>query len=66
LQHLPKCLESLGQSAREAIDLRYRSQLRMAVIAEKLKRSEGAVKLLVHRARQALRHCLNRKLKKQP
>jgi RNA polymerase sigma-70 factor (ECF subfamily) len=66
LLQLPKCLESLGQSAREAIDLRYRSQLRMAVIAEKLKRSEGAVKLLVHRARQALRHCLDRKLKKQP
>jgi RNA polymerase sigma-70 factor (ECF subfamily) len=38
----------------------------MAVIAEKLKRSEGAVKLLVHRARQALRHCLDRKLKKHP
>jgi RNA polymerase sigma-70 factor (ECF subfamily) len=65
LLHLPKCLESLGQSAREAIDLRYRSQLRMAVIAEKLKRSEGAVKLLVHRARQALRNCLDRRLKRQ-
>ena len=65
LQHLPRCIESLGQSAREAIDLRYRSQLRMAAIAEKLKRSEGAVKLLVHRARQALRHCLDRRLKKQ-
>jgi RNA polymerase sigma-70 factor (ECF subfamily) len=66
LLQLPKCLESLGQSAREAIDLRYRSQLRMAAIAERLKRSEGAVKLLVHRARQALRHCLDRKLKKHP
>jgi DNA-directed RNA polymerase specialized sigma24 family protein len=28
-----------------------------------LKRSEGAVKLLVHRARAALRNCLDRKLK---
>jgi RNA polymerase sigma-70 factor (ECF subfamily) len=36
LGQLPKCLESLGQSAREAIDLRYRSQFRMAAIAEKL------------------------------
>ena len=50
LAHLPACLSSLGQSAREAIDLRYRAQLRMAAIAERLKRSEGAVKLLVHRA----------------
>lgn len=66
LQHLPRCLESLGQSAREAIDLRYRSQFRMATIAERLKRSEGAVKLLVHRARQALRHCLDRRLRKKP
>jgi RNA polymerase sigma-70 factor (ECF subfamily) len=66
LLHLPRCLESLGQSAREAIDMRYRSQWRMAAIAERLKRSEGAVKLLVHRARQALKHCLDRRLKKQP
>lgn len=66
LAHLPACLDSLGQSAREAIDLRYRAQLRMAAIAEKLKRSEGAVKLLVHRARAALKHCLDQKLKQQP
>jgi RNA polymerase sigma-70 factor, ECF subfamily len=63
LHHLPKCLESLGQSAREAIDLRYRSQLRLAEIAHHLHRSEGAVKLLMHRARQALKHCLDRRLK---
>jgi RNA polymerase sigma-70 factor (ECF subfamily) len=63
LAHLPSCLSSLGQSAREAIDLRYRAQLRMAAIAERLKRSEGAVKLLVHRARAALKHCLDQKLK---
>ena len=44
--HLPNCLASLGQSAREAIDLRYRAQLRMAAIAERLKRSEGAIKQL--------------------
>ncbi|MDX1946360.1 MAG: sigma-70 family RNA polymerase sigma factor [Pirellulaceae bacterium] len=64
LVHLPHCLDSLGESAREAIEMRYRNQLRMAAIAERLKRSEGAVKLLVHRARAALRHCLDRKLKK--
>ena len=65
LGHLPACLETLGQSAREAIDLRYRRELRMAEIGTQLKRSEGAVKLLVHRARAALRNCLDRKLKKQ-
>jgi RNA polymerase sigma-70 factor (ECF subfamily) len=36
----------------------------MAQIGTKLKRSEGAVKLLIHRARLALKNCLERKLKK--
>ena len=63
LHHLPGCLQSLGPSARQAIDLRYSSSLRWAQVGERLKRSEGAVKLLVHRARQALKHCLDRKMK---
>ncbi len=63
LHHLPGCLESLGQSARQAIDLRYSASLKWAQVGERLRRSEGAVKLLVHRARQALKHCLDRKLK---
>ena len=63
IAQLPQCLDSLGQSAREAIELRYRAQLRHGEIAARLKRSEGAVKLLVHRARQALKNCLDRKLK---
>lgn len=63
MAHLPQCLASLGESAREAIDLRYRSQLRWGEIGLRLRRSEGAVKLLVHRARQALKNCLDHKLK---
>lgn len=55
---LPRCLEALGPSARQAIDLYYQDDLRMREIAERFKRSEGAVKLLVHRARQAVRRCL--------
>lgn len=66
LHHLPGCLESLGPSARQAIDLRYSASLRWAQVGERLKRSEGAVKLLVHRARQALKHCLDRKMKPLP
>ncbi len=58
---LPKCLDALGGSAREAIQLRYKARLRMAQIGEKLHRSEGAVKLLMFRARQTLRSCLNHK-----
>ena len=62
LEHLPRCLEELGQSARQALDMRYGASLRLAEIGERLHRSEGAVKLLVFRARQALRKCLDIKL----
>ena len=62
--HLPECLESLGRSAREAIDMRYAAKLRLAEIGEKLRRSEGAVKLLMFRARQALKHCLDSKVRR--
>jgi RNA polymerase sigma-70 factor (ECF subfamily) len=62
LEHLPRCLEELGQSARQALDMRYGASLRLAEIGERLHRSEGAVKLLVFRARQALRKCLDYRL----
>jgi RNA polymerase sigma-70 factor (ECF subfamily) len=60
---LPQCLAGLGESARQAIDLHYSANLRLAEIGEQLKRSEGAVKLLVFRARQALKRCLDQKMK---
>ena len=61
--HLPECLESLGQSARQAIDMHYAEGLRFADIGERLERTEPAVRLLMFRARQALRHCLERKMR---
>jgi RNA polymerase sigma-70 factor (ECF subfamily) len=62
LRGLPECLESLGESARDAIHMHYARNLKLSEIGEKLRRSEGAVKLLVFRARQALKRCLTRKL----
>jgi len=61
LPHLPRCLEELGPSARQALTLRYQSNLGLAEIAAALGRSEGAVKLLMFRARQALKQCLQSK-----
>ncbi|MSR58309.1 MAG: sigma-70 family RNA polymerase sigma factor [Planctomycetaceae bacterium] len=58
ISHLPDCLAGLGPSARQAIELHYTGNLRLAEIGTQLKRSEGAVKLLVFRARQALKRCL--------
>ena len=63
LTFLPECLDSLGPSARQAIELKYRNEQRLADIGRQLHRSEGAIKLLVHRARQALRDCLDQKTK---
>ena len=63
LLHLPDCMSSLGRSAREAIELKYRSGHRLSVIGERLHRSEGAVKLLMFRARKALQHCLESRLR---
>jgi len=64
LAHLPGCLTSLGRSAKEALDLHYGAKLRLAEIGQKLKRSEGAVKLLMFRARQALKNCLEKHVRK--
>jgi RNA polymerase sigma-70 factor, ECF subfamily len=63
VEHLPECLDSLGPTAREALDLHYRACLRLSAIGDKLHRTEGAVKLLMFRARQALRLCLDGKLR---
>lgn len=61
--HLPECLESLGHSARQAIDMHYAKGMRLAEVGEKLERTEPAVRLLMFRARQALRNCLERKMR---
>ncbi len=62
MEYLPGCLDSLGQTSRQAIDMYYADQLRLAEIGKRTDRTEGAVKLLMYRARQALKNCLNRKM----
>ena len=59
LGRLPACLDGLGQTARTALDLHYAENLRLAEIGRRFDRSEGAVKLLLFRARQAVRRCLD-------
>lgn len=66
LARLPECLQGLGPSARQAIDMYYGAALRMRDMAQQLRRSEGAVKLLVHRARQALKRCLDTGRREDP
>ena len=54
-QHLPACLESLGEAARTALQMHYRAKLKFKEIAVELGRTAGAVKLLMFRARKALK-----------
>lgn len=61
MEWLPDCLQQLGPSARQAFELRYRSEQKLSEIGEQMHRSEGAIKLLMHRARIALRQCLELK-----
>lgn len=62
IDHLPECLETLGDSARDALRQHYGQGRRLAEIGDKLRRSEGAIKLLIFRARQALKRCLERQM----
>jgi RNA polymerase sigma-70 factor (ECF subfamily) len=62
---LPVCVTELGDSARQALDLRYTAGLSMEETAARLERTVGAVKVLLVRARQALRRCLEARVKGQ-
>ncbi len=62
MAHLPVCLSAAYGAARRCLDLRYQARLGWLEIGEKLHRSEGAVKLLMFRARQALKRCLDAKI----
>jgi RNA polymerase sigma-70 factor (ECF subfamily) len=61
LARLPACIEGLGQSARNALAMHYTDRLKIAEIGERVHRSAGSVKLLMFRARQTLRRCLEGK-----
>jgi len=63
IARLPVCMESLGPSARSAINMHYTERMKIAEVSERLHRSVGAVKLLMYRARQTLRRCLEGKVK---
>ena len=58
LERLPGCMDGLGQSARNALNMHYTERMKIAEISERLHRSVGAIKLLMYRARQTLRRCL--------
>ena len=58
---LNECMQSLGPNARMALELHYRNKQKFKQIGQKLGRTAGAIKLLMFRARQALKKCLDGK-----
>jgi len=62
LRALQACLDRVRGRSREALELRYRRRRSMADIAGDLSISEANVRVILHRARQALRRCLEKKL----
>ena len=58
MDRLPGCIAKLGPAARLAVELHYGARLKLQEIARRMQRSEGAVKVLLFRARQALKRCL--------
>lgn len=59
---LEGCLKKLKGRARRVIEMRYEQGLASAAIAEKLRLTTGAVRMLLCRVRQTLRTCIDRRL----
>ena len=59
---LSVCTLQLTEAARDALNLRYMVGLKLQDIAEKMGNSLGAVKVLMHRARQILRRCIQKRI----
>jgi RNA polymerase sigma-70 factor (ECF subfamily) len=59
---LAQCLEQLKGRSKRVIDLRYRRGMRSNVIAHEMLLSSGAVRMLLCRARQSLRRCIERRV----
>jgi RNA polymerase sigma-70 factor, ECF subfamily len=61
-QFIDECIAELDERARWAIQLRYNGNLRTAQIAREMQLNDGAVRMLLSRARSFLRQCLEARL----
>lgn len=59
---LQQCVQKLGEDARKAIDLRFSGSLSLAQIAKQLRKSEGAIEVMMVRIRAALRQCVEKSM----
>lgn len=61
-ESLRLCLEKIGTRGRAVIELRYEDRLPVQRIAERLKRTVGAIEMTLLRLRRALRSCVESQL----
>ena len=59
---LDLCLRNLKEQDRELISFRYETEEALEVFAEKSKRPVGSLRISLHRARAALRKCIEARL----
>lgn len=59
---LSDCMQGLNKRERKALDLRYVDDHKPAEIASELSMNPGTARVLLHRLRQALAQCVERKL----
>ena len=59
---LADCMQALGKRDRKALDLRYVDDVKPAQIANELNMTGSSTRVLLHRIRQALAQCVERKL----
>lgn len=61
---LAHCVDELKGRSKRVIELRYRRGMKSAAIASEMMLSAGAVRMLLCRARESLRHCIQRRVKR--
>jgi RNA polymerase sigma-70 factor (ECF subfamily) len=59
---LAECMQSLSKRERQALDLRYVDEAKTSQVADRLSIKAGTARVLLHRIRQALATCVERKL----
>jgi RNA polymerase sigma-70 factor (ECF subfamily) len=60
---LGQCLGKLGGRILSALRLRYAHDLKTAEVAQRMGATPGAIRVLLHRAHETLRQCMERRMK---
>ena len=65
LHLLPVCLATLSEPSSQALHWHYMSGMKIQHIADRMERTLGAVKVLMVRARQALKRCIKSQIEER-